>query len=536
MQMAEDRGHFLNELTIWKLKAVADEYHIDVTQCRYKRDYVQKIASKKITEEQVRAVLEKAKKAKAEPAGEEELEEVREIGMEVEEMVRKPARPTELPQAEEKSVERHLDEALMMKPSLFEVDSMIASAYNRMIVGDYFEAIKANRDARRKCLEEFSSFEVYSVAVSIRAAEELLGRMAGQAGGAETDLKTALAAAKKTFISGPPRSREETLENLEVLATKAYEVFMNKTEKDEFELRTLLADYESFGTRTEEPRRYLELAAQARQTFNIGECAKLVGNARDSALRAKEMRAAEIDLMFPIVKAATTAAKEVGVDTAKAESDLGEARRAFDDGAFKRAVELLSSVERASDSAHLEQIRKQKELEARQLERINVSMATYEPTFHEASSYGLDVQEGMLHMANVKAALKKKDVVNAAKFAQRLREVGAEAEKGLDKKRLELGVIKHIDGAKCGKCGQESLYLHPNSIQKCMECGHSFSVAPAGPAQVGAPEAPTPTTTGPQAVGTGQKQPGAQDRKIRTLKPQPEEKEEQKKRKGFFRW
>ncbi|MGQ9588208.1 MAG: hypothetical protein ACUVT7_07505 [Thermoplasmata archaeon] len=534
--MAEDRTHFLNELTVWKLRAVADEYNIDVTQCKYKRDYVQKIASKKITEEQVRAALEKARKAKSEAPGEEEMEEIREIGREVEEIARKPALPTELPEEEDKSVERHIDEALMMRPSLFEVDSMTESAYNRMIVGDYYEAIKANRDARRKCLEGFSSFEVYSAAVSIRAAEELLAKMGDQTGEVEAGLRTALAAAKRTFISGPPRTREEALENLESLATKAYEAFTSKTEKDELELRALLADYEAFGTKTEEPRRYLEMAEQARQTFNVGEYAKLVNDARESAQRAKEARAAEINLMFPVVRAATAAAKEVGVDIAKAESELGEARRAFDEGAFRRAVELLLSVEQATDAAHLEQIRKQRELEARQLERIGASVAMYERTVLEASSYGFDVQEGMLHLANTKSALKKRDTVNAAKFAQRLKEIAAGVEKGLDQKRLELGVIRHIDGAKCGKCGRESLYLHPNSIQKCMECGHSFSVAPSGPEQVAAPEEQPPATARSSAVDTKPKQPEARDRRIRTLKSQTEKKEGEKKKRGLFRW
>lgn len=62
MAMAEDASNFLNELTIWKLKTVAEEFGVDVSNCRYKRDYVQKIAAKRLTEEQVRNVLSKPRK------------------------------------------------------------------------------------------------------------------------------------------------------------------------------------------------------------------------------------------------------------------------------------------------------------------------------------------------------------------------------------------------------------------------------------------------------------------------------------------
>jgi len=53
----------------------------------------------------------------------------------------------------------------------------------------------------------------------------------------------------------------------------------------------------------------------------------------------------------------------------------------------------------------------------------------------------------------------------------------------LDKKRIETGVAKPVSDAKCGKCGAESLYLFPNSVQKCTDCGHSFVVPQSEPAE-----------------------------------------------------
>lgn len=481
MLMAQDSSHFLNELPIWKLKIVAEAFNIDVSVCRYKRDYVEKVKSKKLSEEQVRNALAKAAKSQTatvsvnRPSSAQPVPDMAEVGKELEQIAARPAESGELPREEEKSIERDLDEVLVLRPSFFEVDSASESAYNRMILGDYYGAIKVNRDARLKCLETFSSAQVYSAAVSIRAAEELLSRLSGEKHEIDPALRTALAEAKKAFINGPPRQREEALEALESLVAKAYEAFAANSERDEAELKALLADYESFGARTEEARRYLEIAAQAKTAFNIGEYAKFIDDAKGKARAAKEMRAKEINEGFKLVQAATAEAEEVGVDTSAAASGLGEVRLALDDGSFRRAIELLSSIEQKVDEAHVAQIRGQRDLEQRQSEKAGGIIASYEPMLLEASSYGMAVQDGLYHAANAKAALADKDVVRAVKHARRLKEIAVPIEKGVDMKRLELGIVKRVDGASCSECGQPSIYSFPDSSQKCFECGHRTS-------------------------------------------------------------
>lgn len=474
--MPQDPSHFLNELPIWKLKIVAEAYNIDVSACRYKRDYVEKVKAKKLTEEQVRNVLAKnhAKPAAVEPPAQ-AAPDLADVEKELAQIAAKPVESSELPREEEKSVERDLDEVLVLRPSFFEVDSATESAYNRMILGDFYGAIKVNRDARLKCLETFGNAQVYSAAVSIRAAEELLSRLAGEKHETDPALKTALAEAKKAFINGPPRQREEALEALESLVAKAYETFAANSELEEAELKTLLTDYESFGTRTEEARRYLEIAAQAKTSFDIREYAEYIDEAKARAKTAKELRAKEIDDGFKLVKAATAEAEEIGADTSAAAAGLGEVRLAIDDGSFRRAVELLSSIERAVDDAHIAQIRSQKDLEARQSEKAGGIIAAYEPMLLEASSYGMPVQDGLYHAANARAALASKNVVAAVKHARRLKEIAVPVEKDVDLKRLERGIVKRVENAKCSECGQPSLYEFPDGSQKCFECGNRIS-------------------------------------------------------------
>jgi ribosomal protein S27E len=469
--MAEGPGHFLNELTIWKLKAVAEEHNIDVSTCKYKRDFVQKIAAKKLTEEQVRSALQKKggkDKAKDEPSD-------ADIGKDLKSISEAPLQPPELPVDEEKNVERHLDEALMMKPTLIEADSAMEGALNRMILGDYYSAIKMNRAARSKCLENFSKFQVYSSAMSIRAADELFSKLVDEKGELDSILRTALAEAKLAFIDGAPKRREETLENLEVLATKAFDAFLANTEKEEAELRGLLSDYESFGTRTEESRRYLDIASQARQAMNIAEYKKLVEGARSQADKAKDRRAKEIASSFHIVKAAAAEARDLGIDTSSADASMAEAKKAFEQGSFKSAVSLLADIEKQVDDAHLAQLRTRKDLEERQLESIRRSIEAYEPIFKEASSYGVDSKEGTYNIVNARAALARRDAINGVKFGRRIREIGSVTDRELDKKRLETGVIRHLDGVKCAECEQESVYVYPNSSSRCLECGHSVA-------------------------------------------------------------
>jgi len=506
--MTQDPSHFLNELPIWKLKVIAKQFSIDTSECRYKRDYVNTIKSKNLTESQVRAALASAKK---EDAGAQSDTEVRAIGRELEEIAAKPPEPAELPENEQKTVERHVDEALTMKPTFFEVDSTTEQALNRMIVGDYNQAIRINREARMKCLSSFSTFQVYSAAVSIRAAEELLSKMPADRGIVDPNLRTALAAAKRAFINGTPRQREETLENLEELASKAFTAFISGTEKEEAELRELLADYESFGTRTEEPRRYLEIAAGAKGAFEIAQYSTILAEARKQAELAKEIRVKEIENAFNLVKASAAEAKDAGAQVPSAEVDLVEARRAYDDGQFKKAIELLASVERATDAAHLQQIKVHRELETRQLERAKAALITFEPILREAAGQGIDVQEPSSLTLMIRGALSAKDPVAAAKLSRRLSELTQAVELELDRKKAETGQIKKIPSAKCGKCGRKSLYELPNSVQKCLECGHTFSVA-------------VESSPPPQAMPSSQ-----------TVAPAGAPQTEKKKR-GFLRW
>lgn len=517
--MAQDAFHFLNELPMWKLKTVASEFGIDVSSCRYKRDYIEKIGAKNLTEEQVRKALETAKRERGARTAED-----KKLADEIEEIAAKPSEARELPEKDEISVERHIDEALTMKPSLFEVDSMIEAALNRVIVGDFSEAIKLNREARMKCLESFGTLQVYSTAVSIRAADELMSKIPDDKGRLDPNLRTAIAAAKRSFLAGSPRQREESLESLETLVAKTYAAFVAESEKEESELMELLADYESFGTRTEEARRFLQIAASAKQSFDLVQYRSFLGNAEKVAEQARETRAREIDNTFHIVRAAAAEASELGAMVPNTESGLQEARKAFDAGRFREAVELLAAVERATDSAHLDRLRMEKDLEARQTEKVKSTVIAYGPVFLEANSYGLDAREGMAYLESAKVALARRDVISAAKFARRVRELASSMDNDLHEKRVERGVIKRVDDAKCGKCGKESLYEYPNSVQKCKECGHSFTTAAIS--QLEAPEARVRTIR-EEAPAPQQQSPPA----VTPAAPPPEE----KKRKGLFR-
>jgi hypothetical protein len=513
--MTDDPSNFLNDLPIWKLKLVAAEYRIDVSACRYKRDYVERIRSKRLTQAQASGAIAKAKKGMAEKrddSGESAVEK------DIERIADAPVEIMELPADEEKTIERNIDEALMMKPSFFEIDSTAQSAYNRMIVGDFYQALKTNREARLRSLEMISNFEVYAAAVSIRAADELLTRLHEKTR-LDPTLRTALAAAKKAFVAGSPRLREEALESLETLACKTYEAAMSESDQDSEELRGLLADYESFGTRTEEPRRYLEIAAQARQAFDPNEYRKLVKSARKSAEVAREFRKKEIENAFGLVRASTAEAKDIGVPVDKAEASMAEARSAFDGGQFKRAVELLAAVENSMDSAHLDVMRQRKDLEASQAKKVSMTILKYEPMISESGSYGIEVQEASAHLASSKAALSRRDIVAAAKFARRVDEVMPPIEKELDHMRIEKGVLTKVADRKCDKCDSDSIYAFSDGTKKCVDCREVYRV----------PRAQAPP------VASETSSPSARPASRPTMPPiKPPE--EPKKKRGLFRW
>lgn len=148
-----------------------------------------------------------------------------------------------------------------------------------------------------------------------------------------------------------------------------------------------------------------------------------------------------------------------------------------------------------------------------QLGKIRITVSTYEPLLAEAASYGIGVQQAQYLVGAAKSALANRDLVNAAKLARRAKELAEPLEHDLDKKRLELGIVKKVEGAKCDKCGAESVYLYPNARMKCFQCGdiRGGSIAPQPLAPANQPQPmPTPAPS---------------------LAPV-----EQKKRRGLFKW
>jgi len=501
--MTEGKSHVLDELTIWKLRAVASEYKIDVSDCKHKKDFVDRVAARKLTDEQIRAALEGAHKPRAdEERGPEE--EVAAIGKEVEEIASRSTGPKEIPSAEDREVERYIDQTMTSRPTFFEIDGAVEDAYAKMVLGEYAEAVKAIREARVRSIETMSYFNVYSSAVSIRAAEEMLMRL-GQAGEPiDPGLRTALAAAKKAFVGGSPRQREETLGDLETLALKAHDAAVTHAVEAEEELRRALAEYESFGTRTQQARQLLDIAAQARQALNFGDHSRFVTSARTEAHTARESRVREIAYGLKIAAAAMMEAKRAGAETASIEESLSDARKAFEDGAFARSFNLYYAAERSADAAHAERVRAAAEPADQILRGLAADLSSKEATLAEASAYGMAVEEGAYYAGNARAAISRKDLVTASKFIRLASEFVTSNQGELDEKRVRLGKISQIDGAKCGKCGKVSLYQYPDGSSRCRECGHSFSVAPSAPgSSQGTPGSPGETRE--QKVEDGKK-------------------------------
>lgn len=467
--MADDAHRHLDNLTVSRLKRVAQRYKVDVSACKQKRDYVSVLAAADITEAQASEAL------RAEDPAPEKEPGVADIKRDIEEIAGRSTKDSLLPAQEDGEIERNIDRVLLTRPSFFEIDSRVETAWDHMIMANYHEALRTNADARSRMLDRFSSFQIFSSALSIRAAESILTSLGDAQGSVDRSIMTALVEAKRAFVDGNPKHREQTLEELERLTSKAYEAFFEGSTTAEAELRTMLSDYESFGTQTQEPRRLLEIAEQAKQSFNVAEYAKLLDDAKQAAGRAKAVRAADIEGSFGIVESAVHEARELGAVLAVGDDELAAAKEAFDKEAFKRSVDLLASVETAADKAHSEKMRDM-DVRQRQTIRVSESISGLERTLREAASYGMDVQDGLLFVSKAKRAFVERDLVTAAKLTRHLKDKSAPLNAELDKKRIERGVAKKVEDAKCGKCGEEALYSFPGDVRRCVKCGHTFSM------------------------------------------------------------
>jgi len=219
------------------------------------------------------------------------------------------------------------------------------------------------------------------------------------------------------------------------------------------------------------------------------------------------------------VRATADEAKDIGVSVAKAEATIREAKSAFDDGQFKRTVELLAAVENSVDSAHLEMMRQRRDLEASQVRKVSSAILRHESTISEAGSYGIEVQEVATHLGSAKAALSRNDIVAAAKFSRRLEDVMPPVEKELDHLRIEKGVLTRVADVKCDKCGSDSMYAFADGSRKCTDCRSMYPVqmpVQQPPTQSQRTQGSVPMTQSAVPVGRPQEEP--------------------KKKRGLFRW
>ncbi len=466
--MPDDLRKFLKTLTVEQLKSIAQENEIDTTSCSNKKSYIQALASSDLTKDAV----EKTLLGDVDDAG--DMESIHE---DLEEIAERRAEPMDVPNGENVVIERSIDKALLLRPLFFEIDTASEQAWNRMILGDFSEALRLNMESRAKMIERLSTFHLYSTALSIRAAETLMWEMKGMDGDVASGLKTALAEAKEAFMNGPPKRRETTLEEVEALISKAVDAFLVKCSEAEEELRAMLEEYASFGVQTHGAAELLDIAVSAKSQKDFGQYSTLLGEVNALADRAKEDRMKQFENAFEQVRSAIDAAKEAGVDTKNDEAQFKDARKAFKQSDFKMAMELLAAVEQAADKAHLEKVREDEDAEIREIEEIASSMRRTAPELEEAAMYGLDVQEGLLFVRQAETALEQRDVVGAAKYSRRVRKLASSMEKDVRRLRAERGIVKHLEGGKCGECGKESLFIYPDGTTKCDECGHTFSTA-----------------------------------------------------------
>jgi hypothetical protein len=468
--MADNLSRSLKALAVSDLRTIAEKVGVDVSSCKSKKDLVRVLSESALTEEMVSAYISEKNEGAKEPK--EEMDGVRDDLKEISER-RNDAK--DVPEAEDVEVERSIDKALLLRPLFFEIDSETEHAWNRMIIGDFAEAMRLNIKSRSEALGRLTNFYLYSAALSIRAAETLLRDMKGLDPKMSSQMKMALAEAKMAFIHGPPKRRESTVEEIEALTTKAVEAFSSQTYGAEQELRNMLDEYESFGVRTQGSHELLEIALNAKRSYDLGQYSDLIDKAKAQAERDRDQRLKEIDDAFEQVRTAIEAAKAAGADTNDGEAGLKDARKAMKRSDFRAAIDLLAAVERTVDSAHLERVRSDGAVEAREIEEITTSIRETEPDLEEAAMYGLDVQEGLLFVRQTKAALEHRDVVSASKYSMRMRKLAKSMEGDIRRLRTEKGGLAHVDGARCGECGKESLYAYPDGRTKCEECGHAFS-------------------------------------------------------------
>lgn len=521
--MGPDLTPLLEALTVEKLRDLAQRHSIDVSKCRRKHDYVELIrASKAVSWADVRSLAPQpaAEKRAAEvpapappppapapapaPAEverdrskeiEESLEKLgrslgagtpfavaeRPIREELENIITDIGKGAELPKETAAEVDHHLNVALQARATFFGIDAAAEAAWGKYTLGQYYQSLVSNREAREKAEDAYTRLEAASAALAIRASEGLLTQVIQAGGRVDGRTQTALIAAKQAFHEGPAKRRTEAVASLERLAMASFDALMDQTGGNLGELQQYVASVEAYGAPVHDARHFLGLAEQARAAGNLQDFGRFASEARRLAERASELRITEIKYTIPRVKAAVEEAKSLGARVVEQEREFEAADHAVEEGRWTEAVQLLSKIEAAADEGHRKQIQSAAQLEERQLQKAGLSLHRLDPLIGEARGYGLDVAE-LLHYANhARIALQRRDYVSASKFVRRAEELVQALEPRIEEERKRRTTAVHQRDIICGKCGQRTMHVYPDGTHRCANCGHSFAI-PAGSA------------------------------------------------------
>ncbi|MFH0815194.1 MAG: hypothetical protein V1934_00015 [Methanobacteriota archaeon] len=407
---------------------------------------------------------------KVEQPNEVELEA---IGRDIEQAV-KEAESSDLLRPEElDEIRRLLEQHKALAVNFREPEQLMGRAMQSLGARDMEDALRSVQNSMGLAQQAGDNFRRFATATLLSAADNLINTT-HLAESNDHEAKRALSYALSAYRDGLPDMANAIHPLVEkcVCIFKDELIALNEAYQTK---RLLVSNFKNQGVDTFNAERYMRRIEDALSARNHSEAWEYLEKAEKSVVESRNAWMTQIQSEVPVAENVIQEARHLGADTQEAERLIAQARVAMDARDYALCAELTKRSTRKAMEAQQQQIERAGELQRRQLQKADSSLATTYPLLQEARAYGMDIAFMDQLAQSLRVAVQAGDYVNATSYAKDLEEAARLMRPKVEAERERVAQLQSPLGGPCPSCQQNAVRFLETGFGRCLSCGYIFS-------------------------------------------------------------
>lgn len=462
----EDIREALSGFTVAELRKMAEKYNIGTTGCKKKDDYLDVLSKR----ENFQLIMQEVDLQEREEDLERIKDELIDVAVDIEETIEE---VEALPSMRDDEADKMLIEARNIDVDFNDVEDLLDYARMRYEEENFDKAVDLSREAIVKARRKSEDFMKLALAYQIMSNERLLERMK-RSGKDLSEPVSILVRSKEAYKDGHLEEDIDLMNELSVAITALYSEDIRKIKDSLYEVGEFVSEISNLGADVTVARDLLQRGRDAARRSDNMEASRLMGRAKEVALKAKEKRIDEIKEMIPKAHNLIDEAKHLGADVGEAEKMLMQAQIALDNDDYILCAELAGRAQAKTNEVQHYQIQKAMDIRERQIHKAKRRMERLGGLIAEADMYNLTVAKPKRLLYVAKETIREEDFVRMTRYVASTQNAVDKLMPRILNERKKRGIEKPKSGV-CGSCKSKDLKFSDDGFGICNDCGKIFT-------------------------------------------------------------